>query len=644
MKLEARSIKLVVIYLALGCPERIRFEYDYVNVDGGSSGCEGSITPAQNLNPTFTAPLSREAIANGEGMTNGLRRLLHLSASEYLNLKSFNQPARAVPAASTKPPDVDDPKKTAGSSISPMKEQTKNAEPGSSINASASQEFVTPTAPIYGLVYYGEGKNTKRKFAVARNLDMVGPAKVPASDPPPSTSSNQVETISSLESPTKIAEAVVAAAAPHIRSETSQPLPEQPATSLDALRLFNQNQARRYRERLTAVRKQKALARAQAQRVVPAYKVLPHVEEKEQTPIVSNQDLSLPSVIDSCSNTSGNESIISLLNAFMTNDPQGLDQTQHDQNQQQLPSLQEENHEQQMDQKPIVVPSEFYQCTQADNMQPHEESNSSLSTFIRNLTAGAQVFTTDTPVEIVNLDDSIQQKICRDMMRPPDSSSVDVPTHQVYNVIPNLESNAPPLSNDVSLSGAFIAANPLMSPQIHGDDTLEYLQNQDDNFRQTATLQLIAICSTFFLVVYLQLAPGGEGAGWGAPTAPQRVWRLYGSWNLDNFPKISKVQWCVSEAELRISVVNSFLNIDCLSLFIVFFSIKLCCCPIVDFTVKSQYLWERFDCLIRGNSLEFTVNVSNELCPVLLFNSPKFGSCKMPINFRRLCYLLQQIL
>lgn len=83
---EARAIKLVVIYLALGCPERIRFEYDYVNTDFGNS--EAGIN--NSLNSTFTASLSREAIANGEGMTNGLRRLLHLSASEYLNLKNFN--------------------------------------------------------------------------------------------------------------------------------------------------------------------------------------------------------------------------------------------------------------------------------------------------------------------------------------------------------------------------------------------------------------------------------------------------------------------------------------------------------------------------------------------------------------------------
>lgn len=115
---------------------------------------------------------------------------------------------------------------------------------------------------------------------------MVGPPKASASDPPLTSLTNQGEANPSIESPTKIAEAVVAAAAPHIRSETSRSLPELPATSLDALRLFNQNQARRYRERLTAARRQKAIARAQTHKVVPAYKVLSHDEEMEHTPIV----------------------------------------------------------------------------------------------------------------------------------------------------------------------------------------------------------------------------------------------------------------------------------------------------------------------------------------------------------------------
>ena len=78
----------MVIYLALGCPARIRFEYDFVqsNREGAPSSASGAL---------YTTVLPKQAVANGEGITNGLRRLLHLSASEYLSLKiwnvSFNQ-------------------------------------------------------------------------------------------------------------------------------------------------------------------------------------------------------------------------------------------------------------------------------------------------------------------------------------------------------------------------------------------------------------------------------------------------------------------------------------------------------------------------------------------------------------------------
>ncbi|VDD77392.1 unnamed protein product [Mesocestoides corti] len=75
---EARAIKLIVIFLALGCPARIRFEYDFVQSGHGKAS-------------SYIA-LSKEAMANGEGISNGLRRLLHLSASEYLNLKNWNSP------------------------------------------------------------------------------------------------------------------------------------------------------------------------------------------------------------------------------------------------------------------------------------------------------------------------------------------------------------------------------------------------------------------------------------------------------------------------------------------------------------------------------------------------------------------------
>ncbi len=65
---------MVVIFLALGCPARIRFEYDFVHPGPTKTSC--------------LAP--KEATASGEGISNGLRRLLHLNASEYLNLKDWS--------------------------------------------------------------------------------------------------------------------------------------------------------------------------------------------------------------------------------------------------------------------------------------------------------------------------------------------------------------------------------------------------------------------------------------------------------------------------------------------------------------------------------------------------------------------------
>ncbi|VDM06389.1 unnamed protein product [Schistocephalus solidus] len=72
---EARSMKLLVIYLALGCPARIRFEYDFVH-----------------LSTTNGKTIIKTALQGNEitdGISNGLRRLLHLNASDYLNFKDW---------------------------------------------------------------------------------------------------------------------------------------------------------------------------------------------------------------------------------------------------------------------------------------------------------------------------------------------------------------------------------------------------------------------------------------------------------------------------------------------------------------------------------------------------------------------------
>ncbi|CAH8531408.1 unnamed protein product [Schistosoma intercalatum] len=73
----AREIKLVTIYLSLGCPDRIRFEYQFF--------CTKDKGLQKQLNSSYSdlvicPPLDPD----GDGISNGLRRLLHLNASDYL--------------------------------------------------------------------------------------------------------------------------------------------------------------------------------------------------------------------------------------------------------------------------------------------------------------------------------------------------------------------------------------------------------------------------------------------------------------------------------------------------------------------------------------------------------------------------------
>lgn len=69
---------MLTLYLALGCPDRIRFEYSFVTIE------ENMLTAPPD---GIWTKASKDP--EGEGISNGLRRLLHLNASEYLLLRDW---------------------------------------------------------------------------------------------------------------------------------------------------------------------------------------------------------------------------------------------------------------------------------------------------------------------------------------------------------------------------------------------------------------------------------------------------------------------------------------------------------------------------------------------------------------------------
>lgn len=131
-------------------------------------------------------------------------------------------------------------------------------------------------------------RNSKPKLAVARHLDVVAPPKgsTDLSTPNPPSTPDQGEAQSNEHS-TPSAAAAAAACLVHPRTTSLTTVLERPTNSLDALRLFNQNQARRHRAALSAARRQRAAAQqAQVQSVVPTVVDVPQVQIGMPSPIV----------------------------------------------------------------------------------------------------------------------------------------------------------------------------------------------------------------------------------------------------------------------------------------------------------------------------------------------------------------------
>ncbi|KER33572.1 hypothetical protein T265_00671 [Opisthorchis viverrini] len=86
----ARGIKVLTLFLALGCPERIRFEYLFTT--------EKSTCPKSNPGPSCHSGFLyyQPGDPEGHGIGNGLRRLLHLNASDYLLHRDWLAPITAV--------------------------------------------------------------------------------------------------------------------------------------------------------------------------------------------------------------------------------------------------------------------------------------------------------------------------------------------------------------------------------------------------------------------------------------------------------------------------------------------------------------------------------------------------------------------
>ncbi|VDP86155.1 unnamed protein product [Echinostoma caproni] len=164
----------------MGCPDRIRFEYSFVVTDEkGNPSARTSNEPVDQSN-VITCPVNDP---DGQGISNGLRRLLHLNASDYLLHRewAFRQSVLNTPAIAP---------------IQPKSAQSQNA----AANQRASALSSTSSANSTGLRATDPGSTVAR----ARPVAMISASTVTTTTPTTVTQSRPSATVAATVNTTSV--------------------------------------------------------------------------------------------------------------------------------------------------------------------------------------------------------------------------------------------------------------------------------------------------------------------------------------------------------------------------------------------------------------------------------------------------------
>ncbi|OON16972.1 hypothetical protein X801_07196, partial [Opisthorchis viverrini] len=137
----ARGIKVLTLFLALGCPERIRFEYLFTT--------EKSTCPKSNPGPSCHSGFLyyQPGDPEGHGIGNGLRRLLHLNASDYLLHRDWLQSSPHMLKKPTLVPQPPAPANSTPGSCAPLIPNNTPAD-ASSVTTAAANVMQPPITPV----------------------------------------------------------------------------------------------------------------------------------------------------------------------------------------------------------------------------------------------------------------------------------------------------------------------------------------------------------------------------------------------------------------------------------------------------------------------------------------------------------------